>query len=277
MTVPNITQQMIDEAAPPMTALKRVALVAGGAALWYTGALLWVAGGVVLVLSVATLLALAAPALWHRVAGHLMPKMMTQMENKHRHIRRELMASARGKVLSVGCGDAPCLKFVPQQHGVVTEYVALEPNVHMHPALNRTVARVAPPFPVRVTGAFVNELVSAEAGTFDFVILGNVLCEIPDHRAAIADVRRLLAPGGRVYFSEHVAAPRGSFTRRMQDAINPWWRTVSDGCNCNRETLQDISAELDVMHSVTVVAALPHVRQFELGIAQARAGDASSR
>ena len=81
--------------------------------------------------------------------------------------------------------------------------------------------------------------VDPSAGTgagFDWVILGNVLCEVPDPVAVVAHIDRLLKPGGKVYFSEHVAHPTGTWARALQDAVNPWWCVVSDGCHCNRPT-----------------------------------------
>ena len=55
-------------------------------------------------------------------------------------------------------------------------------------------------------------------------------------------VDRLLRPGGLVYFSEHVGFPRGSWRRALQDAAQPWWGLVSDGCHCNRDTLSTLAA-----------------------------------
>ncbi len=77
---------------------------------------------------------------------------------------------------------------------------------------------------------------------FDAVILGNVLCEVPAPAAVLAQVDRLLAPGGVVYFSEHVASPPGTLARRLQRAVQPWWGLVSDGCHCDRDTLATLAA-----------------------------------
>ena len=76
-----------------------------------------------------------------------------------------------------------------------------------------------------------------EGGGFDWVILGNVLCEVPDQEGVLGHVSRLLRPGGSVYFSEHIAHPPGTFLRWVQERLNPWWCCVSDGCNMNRPTL----------------------------------------
>ena len=78
---------------------------------------------------------------------------------------------------------------------------------------------------------------------FDWIVLGNVLCEVPDQEGVLAHVDRLVRPGGRVYFSEHIAHPAGTFWRSVQDWVNPWWCCVSDGCNVNRPTLDRLLAQ----------------------------------
>jgi len=77
---------------------------------------------------------------------------------------------------------------------------------------------------------------AAAAAGFDWIVVGNVLCEVPNPHAVVAHVDRLLKPGGNVYFSEHHAHPDGTWARALQEAVNPWWCVVSDGCNCNRPT-----------------------------------------
>lgn len=79
-----------------------------------------------------------------------------------------------------------------------------------------------------------------QRATFDWVILGNVLCEIDDQISALQCINHVLKPGGHVYFSEHIGAPKGTWTRRLQDFINPIWRTAGGGCNCNHDSLENI-------------------------------------
>ena len=68
------------------------------------------------------------------------------------------------------------------------------------------------------------------------VILGNVLCEIPDVDENLRILNRMLKPGGRIYFSEHVK--QEGMIGILQEFINPVWVLASDGCNCNRNTLE---------------------------------------
>ena len=87
------------------------------------------------------------------------------------------------------------------------------------------------------------------------------MCEVPDQASFLRDVDRILKPGGKIVFQEHVRAPEGSFLGEFifenddlktqtnfqyagsfQDIFNVWWKTASDGCNCNRRTLQSLKS-----------------------------------
>jgi hypothetical protein len=65
---------------------------------------------------------------------------------------------------------------------------------------------------------------------------------VPDQRQVLEEIKQLLAPGGRLFFVEHVAAHPGTCTRVVQDSINPVYTILAGGCNCNRDTLQVIES-----------------------------------
>lgn len=75
----------------------------------------------------------------------------------------------------------------------------------------------------------------------DAVISTLVLCCVDNQRRALEEVLRVLKPGGRLLFIEHVAAPPGSWLRRIQNLLTPLWKRLGDGCHPNRET--DVEVE----------------------------------
>jgi 2-polyprenyl-3-methyl-5-hydroxy-6-metoxy-1,4-benzoquinol methylase len=196
-----------------------------------------------------TLMAMTFKPVSSRVIARVLPRVMRKIDERYARARRALLAPlARGKILDLGCGALEYLKHCTASGDAIERYVALEPNVHLQGQIAASVEDAAPTFPVTVVTCFSGELATAgdgaERGTYDLVILGNVLCEVPCPEAVLADVDALLRPGGAVFFSEHVGSPRGSVKRAVQNLINWLWFTVSDGCNCNRDSVDTIRSVL---------------------------------
>jgi SAM-dependent methyltransferase len=156
----------------------------------------------------------------------------------HRRIgaRKEaLFADLPQQVVELGPGTGANLKyFRPGTH-----LVAIEPNPHMHPALTKAAAERGVSLEVRATGAEATGLPSASV---DAVVSTLVLCTVPDPAAALAEVRRILRPGGRLVLLEHVAAPRGTFLAGLQRVLRHPWLWAFEGCDLDRHTADTISA-----------------------------------
>jgi ubiquinone/menaquinone biosynthesis C-methylase UbiE len=96
-----------------------------------------------------------------------------------------------------------------------------------------------------------------------------VLCTVPDPAATIAEIARVLKPGGRLLFIEHVRAEDPGLAR-WQDRLEKPWRFFADGCHCNRDTLAAISAspfELGEVEHDRTPKALPIVEPLVRGSA----------
>lgn len=76
----------------------------------------------------------------------------------------------------------------------------------------------------------------------DTIVIGLMLCTVPRPDAVFSEATRVLRPGGRIRFVEHVRAADGSFLARVQDVVNPVWRRISGGCNANRRTVEAMEA-----------------------------------
>ncbi len=147
--------------------------------------------------------------------------------------RAALLSGARGEVLEIGGGTGANL---PHYRDVERVTIA-EPDPFMRaklwPKLEN--AHVA----VEVSDAGAEALPFAD-DSFDVVVATLVLCTVPDQGAALQEIRRVLRPGGRLLFIEHVRG-EGRLAR-WQDRVEPLWRRLAAGCHPNRDTVASIEA-----------------------------------
>lgn len=115
-----------------------------------------------------------------------------------------------------------------------TSLIAVEPNERMHPVLERRAAEAGVAMQL-VPG--VAEALPLPDASVDDVLCSLVLCTVPDLDATLAEARRVLRPGGRLRFVEHVAAPVWSPRRWLQVAIRRPWAWVYEGCDPARDTV----------------------------------------
>lgn len=148
--------------------------------------------------------------------------------------RRRLGARARGRVLEVGVGSGSQLRwYVPG--AVVT---ALEPSAAMATRARRRAARAA--VPVAVVDGVAEELPFA-AASFDTVVFTFAFCSVTEPDRVLAEVRRVLVPGGRLLMLEHVHLPWQP-GRRLQSRVAPVWAAATDGCRLDRDTVRLVRA-----------------------------------
>lgn len=144
--------------------------------------------------------------------------------------RKKLLGSLAGKVLEIGPGTGVNLAYLPD--GV--HWVGLEANPYLHPHLQRALGLRGLSGEILLGRA---EAIPLPEESVEAVVATLVLCSVADPRRALAEILRVLKPGGCLIFLEHVAAPQGSCLRRAQDLLSPPWAFLGDGCHPNRETL----------------------------------------
>lgn len=178
-----------------------------------------------------------------RLVARFLPKLMKSMDASFAKVKTELLKDLKtGRVLDVGCGGGGWLKYFDNKPHLelITQ---LEPNANLNPAIQAEVDAFRArnpnsPVQVEITNKFVSQL-PADA-KYDYVIFGNVMCEVPDPEQFLRDVDSVIKPGGKVVFLEHVKKPAGTFGAWLQEFVNPFWVRASDGCNCNRNTLETL-------------------------------------
>lgn len=142
--------------------------------------------------------------------------------------RQGVVPAAAGIVLEVGFGTGLNLAFYDPDR--VDRLLALEPGDGMWTLARRRIAASAVPVERLAESA---ERMPLEARSVDCVVVTYTLCTVPDAASAIAEMRRVLRPGGRLLFCEHGAAPEER-VRRWQRRLDPLWGLVSGGCHLGR-------------------------------------------
>jgi ubiquinone/menaquinone biosynthesis C-methylase UbiE len=149
-------------------------------------------------------------------------------------LKRTLLAAAEGRVLEIGAGTG--LSFVHYPANV--ELVAVEPSEPMLRRARRRAAELGRDVTLVPAGA---ERLPFEDDAFDTVVSLAVLCTVRDPSLALAEIRRVLRPGGRFIFLEHVRASDPRLARR-QDRLERPWGWIAGGCHPNRPTLDTIAS-----------------------------------
>jgi ubiquinone/menaquinone biosynthesis C-methylase UbiE len=178
-------------------------------------------------------------------------------------LRQKLLVEASGRVLEVGGGTGANLAY----YGPEVELTITEPEPSMLRRLNRRVRERAPQAEVLQAPA---EELPFEDDTFDVAVSTLVLCGVDDQARALHELRRVLRPGGRLIFIEHVRSDEPGLAR-WQDRLNGLNKLVAC-CDCNRRTLDSISAagfEVTEVEHTSLQKVPPFVRPLIAGSATA--------
>jgi len=169
-------------------------------------------------------------------------------------LEREAIGRVRGRVLEIGAGEGENFgAFAPD-----VEWIGLEPDAERRVELAqraREWKHAGEPLDA------VAERIPLADASVDAVVGTYVLCSVTDPAGALAEVRRVLRPGGTVVFVDHVVAPPGTLKRGIQRAVTPFSRRFCHGCHWDRDTgaaLAEAGFEVDE-------ARLVRVPSFPLG------------
>lgn len=143
--------------------------------------------------------------------------------------REKVVPNAVGVVLEIGIGSGLNLPFYSPEK--VTKVIGLDPSLEITALAQQTAKEV--PFDVEFIG-LPGEQIPLEDSSVDTVLMTYTLCSIPDTRAALRQMMRVVKPDGKLIFCEHGAAPDKNI-RVWQDRLNPVWSRLGGGCQLNRQ------------------------------------------
>jgi ubiquinone/menaquinone biosynthesis C-methylase UbiE len=173
----------------------------------------------------------------HPIFARCFDRLSALLERETAPQREQLLAGLRGRVLEVGAGNGINFRYYPDQ---VDEVIAVEPEPYLRAKAQLAAARA--PVPVRVCAGTASQLPLATA-SIDAAVASLVLCTVADVPAALAELRRVLRPGGELRFLEHVRAGRTvkAGAQRLLDRSGIW-PLLGGGCHCSRATVAAIEA-----------------------------------
>jgi SAM-dependent methyltransferase len=149
--------------------------------------------------------------------------------------RRDLLALARGRTLELGSGTG---LNVPHYPGDLDELLLAEPAAPMRKRLEKAVRRSGRAATILDATA---ERLPVDYGSVDTVVSTLVLCTVEEPVVVLDEIMRVLRPGGRLLFLEHVRAD-SAWLAAWQDRLEKPWRRFAEGCRCNRATVELIEA-----------------------------------
>lgn len=146
-----------------------------------------------------------------------------------RRQRAKVVPLAAGRVLEVGIGTGLNMPYYDKSR--VGKIVGLDPALRMHRLARKRIKLAG--LDVELIGLSAEKIPLADA-SFDSVVVTYTLCSIPDPVLALREMRRVLAPGGRLIFCEHGRAPEVG-VRRWQTRLQPYWKRIAGGCHLDRD------------------------------------------
>lgn len=167
---------------------------------------------------------------------------MRDYERRIKPVKQELFRAAQlgsKDIVEIGLGTGPSIPLYVENE--VRSVVGVEPNLAMHEVAMDEARRFGAGSMVSVIAGFAENL-PMESNSADVVVCSMLLCSVRDVDVSAREIHRILKPGGKYVFLEHIAAPQGSTLHAMQVLFNPLQQFCACGCNLTRNPLKSIQA-----------------------------------
>jgi ubiquinone/menaquinone biosynthesis C-methylase UbiE len=179
--------------------------------------------------------------LFVRTYERVMPQGLAQGQAQHLD---ELVAGLSGRVLEIGVGGGPTFARYP---GEVSEVVGVEPEPRMRALAERAAARTLTP--IQLVDAVADHL-PFDDKSFDADVLAGILCTVPRPERALAELHRVIRPGGELRYYEHVRAHCTPMRQAQWALDHSVWPSINGGCHTNRDSEATIrAAGFEIEHS----------------------------
>lgn len=203
----------------------------------------------------------------HPLFARLYMRMSRKRHETEDEHRTKMLAGLAGQVIEVGAGNGLNFSLYPE---AVERVLAVEPE----PRLRAAALEEAEDAPVEIEVVDgVAAALPADDGSQDAVVASLVLCSVRDQAEALAEMKRVLKPGGELRFYEHVLARKPLWARLQRVADATFWPRVGGGCHLARDTqaaieragFSIVSVERFPFSPGAPVPAIPHI----LGVGRA--------
>jgi len=165
-----------------------------------------------------------------RIFAWALARFNTRYERFVSKYKQRLFRDLTGTVLEIGPGTGANLRYLNPSK---VSWIGVEPNPFMRSYLHEEANRLGMSIEIQMS---TGETLPVADASVDTVISTLVLCCVASQQSTLQEVLRVLKPGGKLLFIEHVAAPGGTWLRRIQNLVTPLWKRLGDGCHPNRET-----------------------------------------
>ena len=198
----------------------------------------------------------------HPLFARIYDRLCGSMEQEARPYREELLTGLSGTVIEVGAGNGHNFQYYPSS---VSHVLAVEPEGYLRQ--KAVEAAKGAPVEVKVVDS-LSERLPAEPESFDAGVACLVLCTVGNPAASLAELRRVIRPGGELRFLEHVIANSSGLARAQRFSDSTWWPLVAGGCHSARDTgavIEQAGFEIDSCRrfpfrpSLALLLVTPHI------------------